>query len=100
VAYRDGEGFREMKESIAEPLAAKVLVSILMSRSDIPDWRSRLRSVRGLSCVSVNGLRGPISKYAIVPSGFRTIFTVVMVTPLPPDKCESCVLPKAIPQPL
>ena len=72
-----------MKESIAEPETEKELVSSSMSGSGIPDRRSCLRSARGFSFFSVNGLRGPISEYAIVPSGCRTIFTVVMVMTLP-----------------
>jgi hypothetical protein len=54
-----------------------------MSGSAMPDWRRCLRSARGFSLFSVNGLRGPISEYEIVPSGWSTIFTVVIVTPLP-----------------
>jgi hypothetical protein len=68
-----------MKESLAEPEAAKVVVNAFMSESGIPDRRSCRRSPRGFTFLSVNGLRGPISEYEIVPSGCRTIFTVVIV---------------------
>jgi hypothetical protein len=71
-----------MKESIAEPEAENAVVSCLISGSGIPDRRSCLRSTRGFNFFSVNGLRGPISEYEIVPSGYSTIFTVVMVMPL------------------
>ena len=76
-----------MKETMAEPEAAKVLVSTLMSCSGIPDRRSCRRSARGFNFFSDNGLRGPISEYEIIPSARSAIFTVVIVMPVPPDKC-------------